>query len=176
MIALCLVVVVSALNKAWCVNCFSCSTCNTKLTLKWVLCRHPFSHLSCSFCQSLSVSVCAYSNKLCPSGVCALLCFSAVHVVFSSCCYLNFTSPRCSSFPFKNTLYFPPAFLCLCSFICLSLTGLQWWPPRDKFVEVDLKPVCKHCYDRLPEELKRRLAKRERDTRERKKKTAAVCL
>lgn len=26
--------VVSALNKAWCVNCFSCSTCNIKLTLK----------------------------------------------------------------------------------------------------------------------------------------------
>uniref|UniRef100_A0A8C7P5H0 LIM domain-containing protein n=1 Tax=Oncorhynchus mykiss TaxID=8022 RepID=A0A8C7P5H0_ONCMY len=26
--------VVSALNKAWCVNCFSCATCNTKLTLK----------------------------------------------------------------------------------------------------------------------------------------------
>nr|XP_019573513.1 PREDICTED: LIM and senescent cell antigen-like-containing domain protein 2 isoform X3 [Rhinolophus sinicus] len=26
--------VVSALNKAWCVNCFSCSTCNSKLTLK----------------------------------------------------------------------------------------------------------------------------------------------
>ncbi|ELW62207.1 LIM and senescent cell antigen-like-containing domain protein 2 [Tupaia chinensis] len=26
--------VVSALNKAWCVSCFSCSTCNSKLTLK----------------------------------------------------------------------------------------------------------------------------------------------
>lgn len=26
--------VVSALNKAWCVNCFCCSTCNSKLTLK----------------------------------------------------------------------------------------------------------------------------------------------
>lgn len=26
--------VVSALCKAWCVNCFSCSTCNMKLTLK----------------------------------------------------------------------------------------------------------------------------------------------
>ncbi|XP_075386045.1 LIM and senescent cell antigen-like-containing domain protein 2 isoform X1 [Tenrec ecaudatus] len=26
--------VVSALNKAWCVNCFSCSTCSSKLTLK----------------------------------------------------------------------------------------------------------------------------------------------
>lgn len=29
-----LALVVSALNKAWCVNCFACSTCNTKLTLK----------------------------------------------------------------------------------------------------------------------------------------------
>lgn len=26
--------VVSALSKAWCVHCFSCSTCNMKLTLK----------------------------------------------------------------------------------------------------------------------------------------------
>lgn len=26
--------VVSALNKAWCVRCFSCSTCNSRLTLK----------------------------------------------------------------------------------------------------------------------------------------------
>lgn len=26
--------VVSALNKAWCVHCFSCSTCNSRLTLK----------------------------------------------------------------------------------------------------------------------------------------------
>nr|XP_057938577.1 LIM and senescent cell antigen-like-containing domain protein 1 isoform X3 [Doryrhamphus excisus] len=66
--------VVSALNKAWCVNCFACSTCNTKLTLK------------------------------------------------------------------------------------------------DKFVEVDLKPVCKHCYERLPDDMKRRLAKRERDSKEKKKK------
>lgn len=56
-----------------------------------------------------------------------------------------------------------------------SLAGPLHCPHRDKFVEVDLKPVCKHCYDRLPEELKRRLAKRERDARERKKKTAAVC-
>ncbi|XP_069029777.1 LIM and senescent cell antigen-like-containing domain protein 1 isoform X4 [Embiotoca jacksoni] len=70
--------VVSALNKAWCVSCFSCSTCNTKLTLK------------------------------------------------------------------------------------------------DKFVEIDLRPVCKHCYEHMPEELKRRLARRERDAKERKKK-AAVC-
>ncbi|KAG5283326.1 hypothetical protein AALO_G00040850 [Alosa alosa] len=71
--------VVSALNKAWCVNCFACSTCNTKLTLK------------------------------------------------------------------------------------------------DKFVEIDLRPVCKHCYERMPEEFKRRLAKRERDSKEKKKKMA-TCL
>ncbi|KAG7277679.1 hypothetical protein CRUP_024499 [Coryphaenoides rupestris] len=66
--------VVSALNKAWCVSCFACSTCNTKLTLK------------------------------------------------------------------------------------------------DKFVEVDLKPVCKHCYDRMPEEMRYRLAKTEHNSKDKKKK------
>ncbi|XP_068036371.1 LIM and senescent cell antigen-like-containing domain protein 1 isoform X3 [Taeniopygia guttata] len=74
--------VVSALNKAWCVNCFACSTCNTKLTLK------------------------------------------------------------------------------------------------DKFVEIDLKPVCKHCYEKMPDEFKRRLAKRERDAKEKEKqkKKKPICL
>ncbi|KAM5252642.1 LIM and senescent cell antigen-like-containing domain protein 1 isoform 2-T3 [Hipposideros larvatus] len=74
--------VVSALNKAWCVNCFACSTCNTKLTLK------------------------------------------------------------------------------------------------DKFVEIDLKPVCKHCYEKMPEEFKRRLAKREREAKDKdkQKKKKPVCL
>ncbi|XP_029402656.1 LIM and senescent cell antigen-like-containing domain protein 2 isoform X3 [Mus pahari] len=55
--------VVSALSKAWCVNCFACSTCNMKLTLK------------------------------------------------------------------------------------------------NKFVEFDMKPVCKRCYERFPLELKKRLKK-----------------
>uniref|UniRef100_A0A8D1GME5 LIM and senescent cell antigen-like-containing domain protein 1 n=2 Tax=Sus scrofa TaxID=9823 RepID=A0A8D1GME5_PIG len=74
--------VVSALNKAWCVSCFACSTCNTKLTLK------------------------------------------------------------------------------------------------DKFVEIDLKPVCKHCYEKMPEEFKRRLAKREREAKDKdkQKKKKPVCL
>ncbi|KAM6446645.1 LIM and senescent cell antigen-like-containing domain protein 1 isoform 5-T5 [Liasis olivaceus] len=74
--------VVSALNKAWCVNCFACSTCNTKLTLK------------------------------------------------------------------------------------------------DKFVEIDLKPVCRHCYEKMPEEFKRRLAKREREAKDKDKhkKKRPVCL
>lgn len=43
-------------------------------------------------------------------------------------------------------------------------------PFRDKFVEVDLKPVCKHCYERLPEDMKRRLARRDRDSKDKKKK------
>ncbi|KAK7807801.1 hypothetical protein U0070_000116 [Myodes glareolus] len=74
--------VVSALNKAWCVSCFACSTCNTKLTLK------------------------------------------------------------------------------------------------DKFVEIDLKPVCKYCYEKMPEEFKRRLAKREREAKDKDKqrKRKPVCL
>lgn len=47
---------------------------------------------------------------------------------------------------------------------------------REKFVEVDLKPVCKHCYERLPDDMKRRLAKRERDSKEKKKKLIPMCL
>ncbi|KAJ6667468.1 hypothetical protein lerEdw1_016589 [Lerista edwardsae] len=50
--------------------------------------------------------------------------------------------------------------------------------PLDKFVEIDLKPVCKHCYEKIPEELKRRLAKREREAKEKDKhkKKKPVCL
>ncbi|XP_026128500.1 LIM and senescent cell antigen-like-containing domain protein 2 [Carassius auratus] len=70
--------VVSALNKAWCVKCFGCSTCNSKLTLK------------------------------------------------------------------------------------------------DRFVELDLKPVCKHCYERVPDELKRRLSKQ--DSKDTRKKKMPICL
>lgn len=29
--------------------------------------------------------------------------------------------------------------------------------PRNKFVEFDMKPVCKRCYEKLPLELKKRL-------------------
>ena len=49
---------------------------------------------------------------------------------------------------------------------------------RDKFVEIDLKPVCKHCYERMPEEFKRRLAKREREAKDKdkQKKKKPVCL
>ncbi|XP_049341057.1 LIM and senescent cell antigen-like-containing domain protein 1 [Astyanax mexicanus] len=46
---------------------------------------------------------------------------------------------------------------------------------KEKFVELDLKPVCKQCYERMPEELKRRLAKREHDSKERKRKMG-ICL
>ncbi|XP_066124661.1 LIM and senescent cell antigen-like-containing domain protein 1 isoform X3 [Saccopteryx bilineata] len=99
--------VVSALNKAWCVNCFACSTCNTKLTLK------PSESKSSSFNCSLLFLV----FLLCPAQ-------------------------------------------------------------RDKFVEIDLKPVCKHCYEKMPEEFKRRLAKREKEAKDKdkQKKKKPVCL
>ncbi len=42
---------------------------------------------------------------------------------------------------------------------------------RDKFVEMDLKPVCKRCYERVPDELKRRLSKQDM-----KKKKMPICL
>ena len=52
------------------------------------------------------------------------------------------------------------------------------WLWRDKFVEIDLKPVCKHCYEKMPDEFKRRLAKREREAKEKEKqkKKKPICL
>lgn len=38
--------------------------------------------------------------------------------------------------------------ICLCFLLC-----------RNKFVEFDMKPVCKKCYERFPLELKKRLKK-----------------
>jgi hypothetical protein len=31
--------------------------------------------------------------------------------------------------------------------------------PKEKFIEFDMKPVCKKCFDRFPYELKKRLKK-----------------
>lgn len=76
----------------------------------------------------------------------------------------------------------PVSFFLLILLICpsSSLPPPSLPPPcsvRDKFVEVDLKPVCKHCYERLPDDMKRRLAKREHDSKEKKKKTLIpMCL
>ncbi|XP_061431047.1 LIM domain-containing protein unc-97-like [Lethenteron reissneri] len=36
---------------------------------------------------------------------------------------------------------------------------------KTRFVEVDHRPVCKRCFSRLPQELRRRLAARGRETR-----------
>lgn len=77
-----------------------------------------------------------------------------------------------SSLPSSVSFPFPPTALPLL-YLLLQFSLLPLLPPcsvRDKFVEVDLKPVCKHCYERLPDDMKRRLAKRERDSKEKKKK------
>lgn len=94
-------------------------------------------------------------------------------------------SPTLSSPPPPTFSFFPPhpSISCLlavslllshCPSSSLPLSFTPSLPPpcsvRDKFVEVDLKPVCKHCYERLPDDMKRRLAKRERDSKEKKKK------
>jgi len=107
------------------------------------------------------------------SLLCPLVCIS---------CF-TFPSFTCSnfllSFPSR-----PSSLLYYCLFLpsSFSFTTLPISPPppcsvRDKFVEVDLKPVCKHCYERLPDDMKRRLAKRERDVKDKKKKSLIpMCL
>lgn len=66
---------------------------------------------------------------------------------------------------------------CKCSLIVPVLSFLCS-TQRDKFVEIDLKPVCKYCYEKMPEEFKRRLAKREREAKDKDKqrKRKPVCL
>lgn len=87
-----------------------------------------------------------------------------------SCVSVWFFSPT-SPFLYHKTLIFSPPLLSHpLIFPSLSRPSPSLCSIREKFVEVDLKPVCKHCYERLPDDMKRRLAKRERDSKEKKKK------
>ena len=65
-----------------------------------------------------------------------------------------------------------------CSSLIVPVLSLLCSTQRDKFVEIDLKPVCKYCYEKMPEEFKRRLAKREREAKDKEKqrKRKPVCL
>lgn len=142
----------------------------------------------CLFCHvSLSQPLCCYLLLL---TFCFSVLFFPDFLTFSPIilCLCGCVSPPL--LPFITFYIIPP----LCRLVCLScftfpfpavsstLTSLSL-PPlshlsssvlpcciREKFVEVDLKPVCKHCYERLPDDMKRRLAKRERDSKEKKKK------
>lgn len=74
---------------------------------------------------------------------------------------------------FLSAISIQSLFLLSCFLFLLSCYHSSLHRPcfvRDKFVEVDLKPVCKHCFERLPDDMRRRLAKRERDSKEKKKK------
>lgn len=95
--------------------------------------------------------------------------------MFSALCWLS----SFLSLSLLPPLPTPTSFLFFSFYLCLPISCLPplRLPPcflpysvRDKFVEVDLKPVCKHCYERLPDDMRRRLAKRERDSKEKKKK------
>lgn len=100
-----------------------------------------------------------------PSRQCSSLLFlpffpSHPSISFLCPCHLNvffFLLSNCPSFSLPPLLHPSPSLPPPCSV-------------RDKFVEVDLKPMCKHCYERLPDDMKRRLAKRERESKEKKKK------
>lgn len=148
------------------------------------LCR--LSHVIC-----LTVSLCSLSRFFSLSSIwdCLLLLPNCFFLPFSYAVSLMayfFTSPSFHRPPVLSHFPLPsPSFLSLhlLSLPLLmsssSFTFPSLLPPcsiRDKFVEVDLKPVCKHCYERLPDDMKRRLAKRERDSKEKKKKLIPMCL
>lgn len=147
-------------------------------------CHFSLLLLPCIWDYLLLLTVCFSVLLLSPSSynpVSLWVCFS------TSPPFHHPSSLSCSTSPFPAlsqllTIYFSPLTLLLLpsfpasmSFSSSSLPLISPFLPspcsvRDKFVEVDLKPVCKHCYERLPDDMKRRLAKRERDSKEKKKK------
>lgn len=109
-----------------------------------------------------------------------LLSFPPICTCFSNCLFFYSLLTLFVSLSFPSTPSADSHLLSLFFFLLVSsyfLPSPLRLPPcflpysvRDKFVEVDLKPVCKHCYERLPDDMRRRLAKRERDSKEKKKK------
>lgn len=109
-----------------------------------------------------------------------LLSFPPICTCFSNCLFFHSLLTLFVSLSFPSTPSADSHLLSLFFFLLVSsyfLPSPLRLPPcflpysvRDKFVEVDLKPVCKHCYERLPDDMRRRLAKRERDSKEKKKK------
>lgn len=137
-----------------------------------------FFQLPCTLGVFVCLFFCPAHGHL-PVSICACFCISPS-------CHHPPTFPLCFSYSISSS----PSFSCppsLTYFTLLFLASLllcpfpPFSPPpysvRDKFVEVDLRPVCKHCYERLPDNMKRRLAKRERDSKEKKKKSLIpMCL
>lgn len=140
-------------------------------------CHFSLSHLPCTvglFFSSALVHLSLITLSLFPYLFLHPSFFSSSLFSSSTLFSLHFFSPFPSThffFFYLLVLLFAPAFPLLIPLLLHPSPSLP--PPysvRDKFVEVDLKPVCKHCYERLPNDVKRRLAKRERDSKEKKKK------
>lgn len=126
----------------------------------WPVCNLSKPHPWFS-CYLAHLGTFLFSAFVSPPPICA--CFSnsifpSLPTLFVS---LSFPPPT-SSVLFSFSFVSPPVSRLPPCFLPHSV--------RDKFVEVDLKPVCKHCYERLPDDMRRRLAKRERDSKEKKKK------
>lgn len=122
------------------------------------LAKLPVSHRVLPFTLSLFISSFSGISIGFPSSFhCPVVCFPSTIFPLN---FLPFLPPQCLSPPL------PHPFICNPS----PPPSSAPCPVRDKFVEVDLKPVCKHCYERLPNDMKYRLAKRERDSKEKKKK------
>ncbi|XP_053352599.1 LIM and senescent cell antigen-like-containing domain protein 2 [Clarias gariepinus] len=130
--------VVNAVGKQWHVEHFVCAKCE-----KPFLGHQHFERKGLAYCEThynlLFGDVCHHCNRVIEGEV--------ISALNKSWCINCFACSTCSS--------------------KLSL--------KDKFVELDLKPVCKQCYERMPTQLKARLAKREHDSKDRKKKIG-ICL
>jgi len=114
--------VVTALGKHWCVEHFVCAKCEKPFNGN----RH-------------------YERK----GL--AYCETHYHQLFGNLCYVCNQVIQGDVFTALNKAW------CVNHFACSSCD--QKMTINTKFYEVDLKPVCKKCYDRYPRELRLRLKK-----------------
>ncbi|XP_014662503.1 PREDICTED: LIM and senescent cell antigen-like-containing domain protein 1 [Priapulus caudatus] len=102
-------------------------------------------HFVCAKCEKPFLGSRHYEKK----GL--AYCEIHYHQLFGNVCYVCNQVVTGDVFQALNKSW------CVQHFAC-SLCDIKMGP-KTKFYELDLKPVCKKCYERFPGELKRRLAK-----------------
>jgi len=142
------------LNELYCLRCHDkmgfpiCAACRRPIEGRVVtaLGKHwCVEHFACAKCEKPFLGNRHYERK----GL--AYCETHYHQLFGNLCYVCNQVIQGDVFTALNKAW------CVNHFACSSCD--QKMTVKTKFYEVDLKPVCKKCYDRYPRELRLRLKK-----------------
>ena len=142
------------LNELYCLRCHDkmgipiCGACRRPIEGRVVtaLGKHwCVEHFVCAKCEKPFLGNRHYERK----GL--AYCETHYHQLFGNLCYVCNSVIQSDVFTALNKAW------CVNHFACSSCD--QKMTVKSKFYEVDLKPVCKKCYDRYPRDLRLRLKK-----------------